>query len=293
MRAGEGFEELVAIVEAGSLTAAARELGLPRPTLSRRLARLEEELGVRLLHRNARRLTLTSQGQALYARARPIVGAAREAEEAVRRLDGVPRGLLRVSLPMGMPPITAQWMCDYLERYPEVRLETVASAEHVDLVAEGFDVALRVGPVEEPAWVARTLMTTRLIAVASPAYLSRRGTPTTARELEGHDCLIGFRAGRVPDRVWPLLDGGSVSVSGVWASNDAAVRFHGALRDRGIALVPDRLASPSVEAGALVHVLPAIVGRDERISAVYPDRQFLDPKVRAFVDLLVAYFSGG
>lgn len=292
MRAGEGFEEFVAIVEAGSLTAAAGQLGLPRPTLSRRLARLEEELGVRLLHRSARRLVLTDPGQALYGRARPLVVAAREAEQAVRRLDGVPRGLLRVSLPMGLPNVAAGWFCDFLERYPEVRLETVSTAEHVDLVEEGFDAALRAGPIEETSLVARTLTVSPLVAVASPAYLAARGMPASVEDLTDHDCLVGFRSGRAPDPSWPLRDGGAIDVSGTWASNDMSVRFEAARRGRGIALVAERLAAPSLAAAELVHVLPGVVGRDERISVVYPDRRFLNPKVRAFVDLLVAYFSG-
>ena len=153
MSNAEGFEEFVAIIDCGSVTGAAEGLGLPRPTLSRRLARLEERLGVRLIHRTTRRMTMTPQGELLYAKARRVVQAAREAEAEVRRLDGVPRGLLRVSVPTGMPAMLfGEWVGEFLQRYPEVELEMVASSAHVDLAAEGFDLALRGKQPKIPRW---------------------------------------------------------------------------------------------------------------------------------------------
>lgn len=289
MAVAEDFEEFVTIVDAGSLTAAAERLGLPRATLSRRLARLEQRLGVRLLHRTTRRMALTAPGEELYGRARRVVEAAQEAEEAVRRLDGVPRGRLRVSLPDQMPPaLLAGWLDGFLEACPEVTLEVVASAVHVDLVGEGFDVALRVGDVDDASLVVRTLGNDLRIAVASPAYLARRGTPETPADLADHDCLVGYRSGTVLRREWPLTGGGSVPVSGTLATNNMALRLEAARRGRGIALVVERLAHRELVSGELVHILPGEVGRRERLSLTYPDRAFLDPKVRAFVDYLSA-----
>jgi len=285
MAIAEDFEEFVAIVDNGSLTAAAEVLGLPRATLSRRLARLEQRLGVRVLHRTTRRIALTAPGQELYARARRVVEAAREAEDAVRRLDGVPRGLLRVSLPDQMPQgLLAGWLDAFMVAHPEVRLEVVASSVHVDLVGEGFDVALRVGAIEDRSLIVRTLGNDLRIAVASPAYLAARGTPETPDDLSDHDCLVGFRAGSVPEQRWPLTAGGWVSVSGTLSTNQMGVRLEAARLGRGIALVVERLAHRAIADGELVHVLPGVVGRRERLSLAYPDRTFLDPKVRAFVD---------
>ena len=173
MSAAEGFEEFVAVVEAGSLTAAAEALGLPRATLSRRLARLEERLGVRLLHRTTRRLTLSLAGERLYETARQVVRMAKESEADVQRLDGVPRGLLRVSLPAGLHRPMATWVAEYMRAYPEVQVELVGSPERVDLVGEGFDLALRATEPEDASLVARTLARVRLLAVAHAAVPRR------------------------------------------------------------------------------------------------------------------------
>src|SRR5690606_25905690 len=139
----EGFEGFVEIVERGSLTAAADALGLPRATLSRQLTRLEERLGVRLLHRTTRKVTATRAGEALYERARRVVDEARAAVEEVRRHDDVPRGLLRVTTPPTYDGFLAEPLLSFVERWPGVQLEVDASARTVDLIAEGFDAAIR------------------------------------------------------------------------------------------------------------------------------------------------------
>ncbi len=282
-----GFEEFVSIVDHGSVTGAAETLGLPRPTVSKRLARLEERLGVRLLHRTTRRMKLTEPGELLYERARRVVHAAREAEAAVQRLDDVPRGLLRVLIPPGVPAgIFTQWLAEFLQAYPEVSLDVVGTDVHVDLVAEGFDVALRYGTIEDTSLVSRTLVTNSAIAVASPRYLQARGTPTVAEELAGHNCIIGYTGNNVPDPRWPLLDGGWTHVGGTLMTNHAGLRLEAANRDLGIAIVIDRIAKDLLASGDLVWVLPEIIGRRDHARLVYPDREFLDPKVRAFVDFI-------
>lgn len=280
------------MVECGSLTAAAQALGIPRPTLSRRLTKLEDRLAVPLVHRTTRKLTLTAQGERLYAQARQVVAAARQAEDDVRRQDGVPRGLLRVSTPMGMPgQLVASWASEFLHQNPHVQLELVARGDHVDLVEQGFDVALRGGPVEDPALIMRTLVRMRQIAVASPGYLGERGVPRTADDLVDHSCIVGYRAGWAPDPRWPLLQGGTVNVTGALISNDMYVRMHSAVQGLGVAMVTDRPAQPMLQDGRLIHVLPSVLGRSEQVSLVYVDRGFVDPKVRAFVDLMVRRFA--
>ena len=287
MSAAEGYEEFVSIVERGSITSAARALGLPRPTVSRRLARLEERLDVRLLHRTTRRMQMTPQGEALYATARRVIRAAREVEAEVRRLDGVPRGLLRLSIPTRVPAdIFAGWLVEFLTLHPEVSLEAVASAAHVDLVAEGFDVALRAGPIEDASVIARVVATNVLMAVASPKYLAERGTPRDAESLAGHNCIVGYRAGIAPELRWPLLDGGWVAVSGTFVSNQMELRREAARRHLGIALIVDYVTADDIASGDLVAVLPDVIGRRDRVSLVYADRAFVDPKVRAFVDFI-------
>ena len=192
----EGLALFVAVVDAGSISAAARALGQPRESLSRRLAAWEDGLGVRLLHRSTRRLVPTRAGETLLARARPLVAAARESLAEVRLLDDVPRGLLRVSVPPGGgaaflgPPFAT-----FLARWPEVQLEVRALARHVDLVAEGFDVALRAGPVHDPSLIARRLWSADVVGVMAPALAARVGAPATPAALEALPCLLGFGGG--------------------------------------------------------------------------------------------------
>lgn len=287
MSVAEGFEEFVVIVDSGSLTAAASVLGLPRPTVSRRLARLEERLGVRLIHRTTRRMKLTQQGATLYEKARRVVQIAREAETEVQRLDGVPRGLLRVSIPAGgSGALFARWFSTFMARWPEVSLDIVASSVHVDLIADGFDVALRVGDVDDTSLVVRTIANDLRVAVASPRYLAEHGTPQRPEDLADHSCIIGYQAGSTPETRWPLRDGGWVPIAGTFSTNHMNLRMELARRHLGIALLIEQLAARGLESGELVAVLPGVLGRRERLSLAYPDRAFLDPKVRVFVDFM-------
>ena len=283
----EGFEEFVAIVDCGSVTGAAQTLNIPRPTVSKRLARLEARLGVRLLHRTTRRLDLSKEGELLYERARRVVRAAREAEAEIQRLDEVPRGLLRVLIPPRVPQgVFTQWLAEFMAEFPEVSLDVVGTDVHVDLVAEGFDVALRHGEIEDTSLIARTLVINSEVAVASPQYLERNGTPTSAADLEKHNCVIGYKGSNVPDLRWPLLAGGWTQVSGDLMTNHDGLRYEAAKRHLGIALVIEQVVAEHLESGELVHVLPEVVGRRNHARLVYPDREFIDPKVRAFVDFI-------
>lgn len=289
MEAAEGFEEFVSTVESGSVTGAARTLELPRATVSRRLAQLEEHLGVRLLHRTTRSMTLTEQGSELYPRARLIVQAAREAVAAVRRIDGVPRGLLRVSVPLGVPAEAfSEMVTGFLRKYPEVKLEVVGSSAHVNLVEEGFDLALRGGAIEDGSLIAKNLVHNRSIIVASPCYLEEHGVPRCPDDLRDHNCIVAYRSGVAPEMEWPLFDGGTVRVGGSFMTNQMELRAAAARRNLGIAMVVDEVVADDLQSGKLVEVLPGVVGRRESVSLVYVDRQFIDPKVRAFVDYIVS-----
>jgi len=293
MSQAESYEEFVAAVDHGSVAAAARALDLPRATVSRRIARLEEHLGVRLMHRTTRRQTLTRQGRLFYDKARHIVMLAMEAEAEVRRLDDVPRGHLRVSIPTEMPrALLARWMAEFLGRFPEVSVELAATNQHLDLAAHGFDVALRAGLVEDPSLVVRSLGRNRLLAVASPAYLSERGVPDKLADLADHACIVGTGPHGRRLQHWPLLDGGRVSVSGRLVADQLGIRVESALHHLGITLAIDRLVATELAEGRLVPVLPDVLGREERVSLVYVERAFLQPKVRAFVDHIAHKIAG-
>lgn len=288
MEVTDGLEGFVEVVGHGSLTAAAHALGVPRSTLSRQLARLEDRVGVRLVHRTTRRLVLTRAGEELFSRARRIVDDAKAAVDAVQRHDDVPRGRLRVAAPPIHDAYVSAPLLSFVRRYPEVELELEASSRIVDLVAEGFDVAIRGGVQAPTDHVRRGLFRSDRVAVAAPAYLAARGRPEVPADLERHDLILGFDGG-APERAWPLVGGGAVKVSGAMVTNDVALRRSAALDGVGVALVPIPSVRPEIHAGSLEVVLPEVVGSEAWLSVVYPERAFLHPKVRAFVDHLLEW----
>ena len=280
---------LVAVVELGSLSAAAEHLGMPRPTLSRRLVRLEEVVGAPLVRRTSRQAVATEAGMEMYRHARPIIAAIDTATQAVRVLDGVPRGLLRVSIPTADDPV-GPMLSEFLRRYAEVRLEVSVAARHVDMVAEGFDVALRAAVSLNPSLIARRLGRQAIHAVASPAYLDHR-RPARPQDLSDCDCLVGFERGEVPIRAWPLLSGGSVPVRARMTANDPRLLLHAALADQGIAMLPESFTRDALDEGNLEVVLPDQLGVEGGIYVVYPEKRLMLPQVRAFIDHVVEHLG--
>ena len=276
------------IVDAKSLSRAAVELRIPRATISRRLARLEDRLGTRLLLRTTRSLTLTDAGSMLYRHARIVLNALGDAEMSVRRTDDALRGELRVAVPPLMDQRFFSFICAFAQQHPQVRVHVNFSSRTVDLRRDGYDVALRASATIEPGLVARTLARDRLVAVASPAYLSERGIPRSGRDLREHRCLMGFAQGEFPETHWPLVGGGKLQVGGAFFSNEVTLLREMALAGQGIALLPLLVVRESLEGGALVQVLPGKLEVETRIALVYPERKFVLPQVRAFVDAVTA-----
>lgn len=283
--------ELLALaktIEAKSLSRAAQELGVPRATISRRLARLEARLGARLLRRTTRSLTLTDAGEALYRHARIVLAAVEQAEASVRRSDDQVRGDLRVSVPPVVDETFYEMLTSFAQQHPHVRMQVHFASRHVDLRRDGFDVALRAGTEIEPGLVARTLMRTRLMAVASPDYLKRHGTPRTKQDLKKHQCLMAFARGELPATAWPT-SAGMLHLDGIFASNEVRLLASAAVRGLGIAYLPDSLVKSHVEDGSLVHVLPGVLEIKNRLALVYPEREFLPAQVRAFIDAVITW----
>lgn len=277
------------IVELGSLSRAAKELGVPRATIGRRLSRLEERLGARLIRRTTRMLVLTDEGRTLYEHARVALGAVRDAVLSVRRTDGAVRGRLRVSAPPIPGPSFHAFVSDFLERHPDVTIDIDFSAAIVRLGEGGYDLAIRASDALDPGLVRRSIMESTLIAVGSPAYLARRGTPRTEKELAAHACILDYAGGELARREWPLRAGGTVRVDGPLATNDLHMIEDAARRGMGLALLPRSKVASALESGALVHVLPDVIGARVQVAVVYPERQFQRPVVRAFVDDVVAW----
>lgn len=286
------LDAFVALIEAGNITAAARRLGEPRATLSRRLGRLEDHLGVRLVHRSTRRFEPTRAGLELYSRGRRIVDEVRAAEQALRTLDGTPRGPLRISIPPGpASPVFGELLADFLTQYPGVVPDVFTSDRHVDLVREGFDLALRAGRDSDPALIRRVLLHDRLSLIGAPAYLAARGTPSTTADLAGHACIVGYGGGDRVHPVWPLRDGGELRVVPALACNGLEVSAALVLAGKGLAVLPELAVGELLADGRLVRVLPEAVGAEVSFSLVYPERRLLEPQVRAFLDFAVPWFA--
>jgi DNA-binding transcriptional LysR family regulator len=263
------------------------ELGVPRATLSRRLARLEKRLGVRLLRRTTRSLTITDAGEALYRHARIVLEAVHEAEASIRRGEASVQGNLRVSAPPIMNTSFFDLVADFAAAYPQVRLQVHFSTQHIDLQRDGYDVAIRAASQFEPGVVARTLVPFEFIAVASPKYLAAHGTPTAVRQLRLHRCLMGFARGELPGTHW-TASGRKLLVEGVMFSNSQDLLCRMAERGLGIAFVPSLAVHTRIERGTLVPVMPNVLRSEGRIALIYPERELVPPAVRAFVDFMAA-----
>jgi len=275
-------------VDAKSLSRAAAELGVPRATIGRRLARLEERLGARLLRRTTRALSLTDAGERFYRHARGVLDALGQAEDCVRASDGVMAGEVRAAVPPNLDESFSEMITAFLKAHPNVRLTVDASTRLVDLQREGYDLALRASSQLEPGLVGRTVARHQVIAVASPHYLAERGTPRTAKDLKRHRCLTGFARGELPQSMWPAARGG-VRVEGAFSSNDLGLLRDAAVAGLGIALLPQLILREALESGALVQVLRGVVEQETRLAVVYVERELLPPQVRAFIEALVAW----
>jgi DNA-binding transcriptional LysR family regulator len=274
-------------VEAKSLSRAAAELGIPRATLSRRLARLEERLGARLLRRTTRSLTITDAGDALYRQARIVLDAVAEAESSIKRADDVVRGNLRISCPPSITAAFVDLVAEFAVAHPHVKLQADFSTKMVDLQRDGYDVALRATSQFEPGLVARTLVRFEFVAVASPAYIAENGAPSSLRELRRHRCLMGFARGELPETHW-VVGGRKVPLDGVLFANSPSLLVRAAERGLGIAFVPTLAVARSLERGALVRVMPSVLREKGRIALLYPERELVAPPVRAFIEWIVA-----
>ncbi|WP_257459789.1 LysR family transcriptional regulator [Archangium lipolyticum] len=275
------------VVSAGGITAAATRLGLRKSTVSRRLSALEERLGTRLLERNTRRVRLTESGREYHAHCARLVAEAREVNRALSESRGTPRGTLRVATFSLLGELLAPVIAEFLLRHPQVRVEVSLAQAHVDLVAEEYDLSLRTGPLTDSSLVARRLGHVRTGYYASPAYLSRRGTPRTPDDLEDHECVlvadpgtdeVWFFAGPRGARTVPVH--GRLQVPSVRAGHAAARAGLGLVR------LPTVLVADDVRAGVLVPVLEEVSPPGLPIYAVFPSSRQLPPKVRAFLEML-------
>ena len=274
------------VVETGSFAAAARRLGTSSGQASKLVARLESDLGVKLLNRTTRALALTEAGQAYALRLRGLIEAFDDLEAEVRDAGATPRGRLRLTAPLGfgtirLAPLLARFACDH----PAIHLDVQFTDRIVNLVDEGLDAAIRVGNPTDGTLVARRLGTSRLVAVAAPAYLAARGTPQAPADLAAHDCVIDTNL-RDP-QTWDFARAQRVTVTGRLSFSDVTACLIAAEAELGIARVPDFAAGPSLAAGRVAEVLAPHAPPPFGIHALYPAGRHLPAKVRALIDFLV------
>jgi DNA-binding transcriptional LysR family regulator len=279
----------VRVVDSGSFTAAAAQLGLRKSSVSRGVARLEEDLGVRLLHRTTRRLNLTEAGSAYFARVREVTSSIDEASGEVREMGREPRGTVRMTaVPDSSSSTLAELVTRFVRRYPKIKVELVLTSRSVDLVAEGIDLALRAGVLRDSSLVARKILSTPLAFYASPAYLRRRGKPKTLRELSKHDCVL-YRpeGGRNLWRVGGPKGETSIEVTGPIAADDMGFNAQAVIAGAGIGLLPSVVTNVALSQGKLARVLPEYALTGGAVYIVSPASRYPLARVRLLRDFLV------
>jgi DNA-binding transcriptional LysR family regulator len=289
----DGIAAFARVVDSGSFAAAAHRMGISKSAVSAHVQRLEERLGVRLLNRTTRRLSVTEAGAAYYRHCARILAEAEAAEQVASALQREPRGTLRISAPdsFGWMHVTRA-VPTFLKRYPELSVDITSSPAHVNLVDERLDLAIRIGVLEDSPLVVRKLAPSRLVVCAAPAYLKERGKPREPRDLAKHNCLC---TSVLPwGDEWRLAGKSGevrVAVGGGFRSNSAAMLRVAALDGIGVAVLPTWAVAEPLRTGALQRVLDRWEPPASTIYAVYPGNRLMSMKVRAFVDHLVRCFG--
>ena len=284
----------VAVVENGGFSAASRTLGVSKSAVSKRINQLENHLGVLLLHRTTRKLSLTEAGERYYEHAAQALSAAGKAEDAVTELQGEPQGKLKISSPMSFGRLhVAPLIPKFMQRYPKLQIDLVMDDRNIDLVADGIDVAIRSGDMPDSTLIARKLAPLRQVLCASPTYIDHYGIPITPSELSERNCILFSYSGDANE--WTLNKGDkseAVMVSGSYRVNNSEAILKALREGVGIGRLPTFVAGPDLKAGNLVRILESYHIPDHTFYAVFPERQYLPAKVRAFLDFAIEYFGG-
>ncbi len=282
-----------AVVEAKSFSAAAKQLGMSKSAVSKQVGKLEDRLGARLLNRTTRRLSLTESGTTYYEYCARILEEAEQAESAVTVMHDRPRGTLRINAPVSFGILhLAPAINDFLEENQEITVDMTLDDRFVDLVEEGYDVAVRIGEMKDSSLVARRLAPCRFVICAAPSYLGRHGVPESPEELVDHNCLVytysstgewQFRSPQGEPRL--------VRLTGSFHANNGDALRAAALAGVGILVSPTFIVGDDLRNGSLKPVLVGYERHPAAVNAVFPHRRHLSPKVRAFVDFAAKRFG--
>ncbi|WP_425092850.1 LysR family transcriptional regulator [Tropicimonas sp. S265A] len=288
------MEAFATVVDQGGFTDAAKKMGISKSAVSKHVSSLEARLGARLLNRTTRRVSPTEIGLAYYDRARRVLNDAGEADALVSAMQSEPSGLLRISVATDfgvnhLSPILSR----FLHQFPEIQINMVLNNRYVELISEGFDLAVRVGDLEDSTLRARKLTDTTKRMIASPNYLQRYGTPRRIDDLSDHKLL--HYSNQASGNVWkvtaPSGEKRQVRTAGWLTVNDGQSLLNAAQSGLGIAYLPSFLYADALDRGKVVEVLPELPMESMGIYAVYPPGRFTQPKVRAFIDFLVREFA--
>jgi DNA-binding transcriptional LysR family regulator len=281
----------VRVVDSGGFSAAGRRLNMSTTMVSNHVHALEERLGARLLHRTTRKVSLTEVGKAYYDRCTRILADLEQADDIAGALQSTPRGTLRIYTATHMVPFVAPAVTEFLASYPNVMIDLTMGEREIDMIDEGFDLAIRLTPPPDSSLIVRSLATWQHVLCCSPAYLEKHGPPRQLTDLTNHNCV---RHALYPfGDSWHFLDPKgapvSVRVSGNLITNSGETLRLAALQGISIALAAGFLIGDDLQTGRLVRLLPDYRPAENTVNAVYPHRHHLSAKVRGFIDLLVRH----
>ena len=288
-----GMKTFVEVVNSEGFTAAANKIGLSRAQVSKSVMQLEAHLGARLLNRTTRRVSLTEIGRVYYERCKDILNDIDEIEGLAGEQSGQPQGTLRVAVPTSFGVLQLnKAIPGYINKYPEVRISMSLNDRFVDVVAEGFDLAIRIAALEDSSLVARRIAPCKRVLVASPDYLAHHGEPKVPQDLAIHRCLV--YANDLHAGSWTLAgDEGPevIRVNGPVCADNGDLLKEAAVAGLGVTLLPTFIVGPELRAGRLVQVLAAYCPDEISVFAVFPSRRYVSAKVRTFVDYLADCFG--
>ena len=288
------MEAFAMVVDQGGFTDAARKMGISKSAVSKHVSSLEARLGARLLNRTTRRVSPTEIGLAYYDRARRVLNDAGEADALVTSMQSAPSGTLRISVATDfgvnhLSPVLG----DFLQAYPDITVNMVLNNRYVELISEGFDMAVRIGELEDSTLRARKLAETRKRMIGAPCYFERYGRPKRIDDLNAHKLL--HYSNQASGNVWritaPSGEKRQVRTAGWLTVNDGQSLLNAAVSGLGIAYLPSFLYADALERGQVVEAIPDLPPDNQGIYAVYPPGRFTQPKVRAFIDFLVGAFA--
>ncbi|NQZ48893.1 MAG: LysR family transcriptional regulator [Moritella sp.] len=279
-----GVSEFVAVAETESFTAAGKRLGISTAQVSRQIAALEERLSAKLFYRTTRKVSVTEVGGIYYQHCRQVMDGLADAERAITNLQSTPKGKLKITAPITYGERSvAPLVNDFVTQYPELEVQLVLSNQQIDLIDEGFDLAIRLGQLGDSTMIGKRLATRKQYVCAAPEYLSAFGAPHTLSELDRHNCLSGTLD------YWRFQEKGkarNIRVKGNFSCNSGPVLVDAALKGMGIVQLPDYYVQEYINQGQLIELLPNYREPDDAVWALYPQNRHLSPKVRMLVDYL-------